>query len=388
MWTFYIIALIPAIIGTILFMCNKNINWIEWLSGTAIAFLISGCMHLYAIHSMTADIQTLSGEITHVCHFPKWVEEYEERHEETYTTGSGKNETTHTRVWYTTEHDTHSEHWTAFLSFGKISEEKDISVETFKVIKANFGGVIENGGKQSYHHGGKFDGGDNNIYRTSNKTGYIYPVTTTVEFENRIKAAPTVFSFVKVPTNIPVYKWPENPNWMASDRLLGVVGISPLEFDRMNSRLGYHKRVNVIFVGFNSADSMLGDYQQASWIGGRKNDLVITYGFKGTNVLWSKVFGWTEQEMCKRNIESIVLANPINNNLLPLIEKEIKSSYIIKDWTKFSYIQIEPPLWSYITLIILMFVSQVGFWFWAHCNNFTKEKFNAFRFQYNRRTRW
>ena len=372
-YLFYIIALVPSIIGGILFIFNKNINIGEWLGSTAIAFLISGCMHFFAIYSMTADIQTLSGEITHISHFPRWVEEYQERHEETYTTGSGKNAQTHTRVWYTTEHDTHPEHWIAFLSFGRINEAKDISLETFNAIKANFGGVIEDGGKQSCNHfSGSFDGGDNNIYRTSNKTGYIYPVTTTAYFENRVKAAPTVFSFIKVPTNVPVYNWPENPNWMASDRLLGVAGISPLEFDRMNSRLGYHKRVNVIIVGFNSADSMLGKWQESKWIGGKKNDLVITYGFEGKKVLWTYCFGWTEQDICKRNLENIVIENSIDNALLPLIEKEVRFSYVIKDWTKFSYIQIEPPLWSYITLISIMLVIQVCFWGWAHCNEFRK----------------
>jgi hypothetical protein len=384
-YLFYIIALIPAIIGAILFMCNKKVNGQEWLGGTVIAFLVSGIMHGIAIYSMTDDIECWSGKITHACHFPQWVEQYQKRHSRTTYSGSGKNRVAHTRVWYTTEYATHSENWVAYLNFGEISQEKSISLQTFNEIKANFGEIIEDGGKQSNSHGGHRHSGDNNIYKTPNKTGYVYPVTTIQHFENKIKAAPTLFSFVSVPSNCPVYHWPENPNWMASDRLLGVVGISPREFDLMNSRLGPTKLVNVIMVGFNSADTMLGRWQEAKWVGGKKNDLVITYGFQGTNVVWAYCFGWTEKELCKRNLEAIIMSNPINDKILPLIEQEIKANYTIKDWTKFDYISIEPPRWAYITLIILMIVSQVGFWFWANCNEFTKESFNAFRYQFNNR---
>ena len=372
-YLFYVIATIPAVIGAILFMIHKDVVWQEWIGGTLLAFAVSGILHGVAIYSMTDDIECLSGKITHVTHSPSWVEEYQQRHSQTTYTKIGKTTIANTRVWYTTEHATHPEHWDAYLTFGEFQETKDISQQTFEAIKKNFGDKIDDGGKQSNSHGGHFDGGDNNIYQANNNTGYIYPVTTIKHFENKIKAAPTLFSFVKVPSNCPVYNWPENPNWMASDRLIGVKNVSPREFDLMNSRLGPNKLVNVIMIGFNSTDTMLGEYQEAKWCGGRKNDLVITYGFVSNEVVWAKVFGWTEREMCKRNLETIMLTNPINDSILPLIEKEIKATYLIKDWTKFSYITVEPPKWAYIVLISTMLITQIGLWIWFMFNNFTKE---------------
>jgi len=381
MYLFYIIALIPSIIGAVLFMCNKRINWIEWLGGTAIAFLASAIMHIIAITNMTADIETWSGKITQVSHFPQWIEEYKEAiyRTETYYTGSGKNRTAHTRrvfSHYETRHATHSENWVAYLDFGSIADEKSIDGRTYNEIKANFGNSEIISGTQGTSHGGHFDGGDNKIYTSQNKTGYIYPVTTTKYFENRIKAAPTVFSFVKVPENVKVYEWPQNPNWMISDRLLGESNISVLEFDRMNTRLGPKKLVNVIMVNFGKQDSLIAKYQQAKFIGGKKNDLVLCYGQKGTNNIagWSFVFGWTESEICKRNLETILLQTPINNNILPMIEKEIIINYKKKDWHKFDYITIEPPAWAYIVLIIVMIITQTGFWIWASVNDFRKEE--------------
>lgn len=383
MFSFYLIALIPAIIGAILFISNHKVHWVEWLSGTLIAFIVSGIMHGMAFYGITDDIECWSGQITHASHFPQWVEEYKVAiyRTETYYTGSGKNRTMHTRrvfSHYETRHDTHREYYMAFLNFGEISQEKEISLQTFNEIKGNFGNVIENGGKQSTSHGGHFDGGDNNIYVAPNKTGYLYPVTTIRHFSNRIKAAPTVFSFVKVPTNTPVYEWPVNNNWMASDRLINENRISVLEFDRMNSRLGPVKFVNVIFINFGDNGSEIAELQKAKFIGGKKNDIVMCYGQVGTNNVagWSMCFGWSESEICKRNLETLILSNPINDSILKLIENEIKANYVIKRWEDFDYISIDPPTWSYIVLIIIMVLTQGGFWAWANYNEFTKKDKN------------
>ena len=372
---FYIIAMIPILIGTIIFCVSEKINWWEWVLGSAIALLVSAIMHGIAIHSLTADIECWSGKITHACHFPQWIEQYQQCHTETYYTGSGKNRTSHTRTWYTTEHATHYEHWVAYLNFGTLNEEKDIDANKFNEIKSNFGNAIEDGGKQWYSNGGFRYSGDNNIYRAVNKTGYLYPVTTIRTFSNRIKAAPTVFSFIKVPTNVPVYNWPKNPNWQVSDRLINEPRISKLEFDRMNSRLGPVKLVDVCFINFGDKGSEIAKYQEAYWLRGKKNSITMCYGQLDSNNIpsWSVVFGWSNSEICKRNLESILLEHPINNDVLPLIEKEIKTGYVIKEWEDFSYISVEPPRWSYFVLVISMIVTQTGFWLWAGSNEFDKE---------------
>ena len=48
--------------------------------------------------------------------------------------------------------------------------------------------------------------GDPNDYVSNNKTGWIEPVTKKVHYENRIKAAPTTFSFVKIPKYVKVFE--------------------------------------------------------------------------------------------------------------------------------------------------------------------------------------
>lgn len=375
MWFFYLFALVPVTIGAILLWKNKEIVWQEWIIGTIVAFIVAGIMHFIAITGMTSDEETWSGVITKVSYHPYWVERYTEHHSETVRDSKGNS---HTRTWTTIEYDTHHEHWIAHRDFGTYNDTQNIEESLFNEITHKFGGKIVEDGKQSYNH---FDGtkssGDRNIYSAYNNKGYIYPVTINRSFENRIKASPTVFSFVKVPTNINVYPWPSNPDWMHSSRLLGTatVFLDTYKWDCMNSYLGPRKQVNVILVGFGNQPAEYGQWQQAKWIGGKKNDLVICFGRATRNepAQWAYVFGWTEKELVKKNLETIFTENPINNNIIPLVVEEISKNYTIKDWSKFDYITITPPAWSYLTYFIIMIVTQGGLYWYFNSNEYSKK---------------
>lgn len=392
MWFFYLFALIPVAVGAYLFYKKDTIVWGEWLGGSAAAFILAGIMHFVAIRGMTDDMETWSGYITKVSHHPEWVEHWVQTHTETYTTGSGKDARTHTRTWTTDEYDTHPEHWVAHRDFGTLLDEAEIEEAVFHSLSKKFGGRVFTDGLQSLNHGGRRHRGDRNIYSVNNDKGYIAPVTTIQRFENRIKASPTVFSFATVPTNINVHPWPSNDDWMKSDRLLGTASvlIDTYKFDCMNSLLGPRKKVNVIMVGFANEGSEYGQWQQAKWIGGKKNDLVLCFGGATTKKKadWSYVFGWTENELVKKNLQSILMSHPINNDILPLITEEINQNYKIKDWSKFDYISIQPPTWSYWTFIILLALTQTGLYIWFHSNEFHKGGMMGRVSNYYRNVRW
>jgi hypothetical protein len=358
----YLIALIPSLIGLFLYIFNKRVVWLEWIGSTVISLLFAAAIHILIIFHMTSDVEIWSGKINKAVFYPEWVERYTDTH--TYTTGTGKNKRTHTRT--ETHYRTHHEKWVAETT---LNSEKDIDELFYKNVVSNFGGKI----KAEYASKSGFHSGDHNIYTTGDDNGYMYPITEMRRWENRVKAAPSVFSFIKVPTNISVYEYPESVNWLVSNRILGNVPIGIGEWDKMNTRLNPHKKVNVIIVNFGQKDKSIAIYQQAKWVNGKKNDLVICYGEGDRgHANWSFVFGWTEKEEVKRNLETILLNNLINNSIIGIIESEIKANYLIKDWHKFDYITIEPPFWSYVTLLILLLISQSIFWYWATINDFDK----------------
>ncbi len=378
---FYLIALVPILIGAFLWYKNKEICWQEWLIGSVVSLGLAGIFNLVAvlnIHSQTKDTETWSGYLTQVEYHPRWVEEWIQIHTEIYACGTDSNgNTTYcTRTYTTIEHTTHPEHWEAERYFGVVSDSVDISQSLYNEIKYKFGNGIFDGGKQRMWHGGSFDGGDNNIYATQNETKFTYPAVINKSFENRIKATPNLFQFTKASTNLNIYSYPKNDTWNKSDRLLGTsfVLIDNFKFDQMNARLGSKKLVNVVFAGYGNKDAIYGQYQQAKFLGGKKNDLVLCFGggSRTNKANWSFVFGWSEKEIVKRNLETILLNNPINDDILPLIEEEISKNYLIKDWKKFDYIRIQPKTWVYFVYIILVLIIQTGLWIYFHNNEFSK----------------
>lgn len=369
-WIFYLLAIIPAFIGGVLWIKNKQIALAEWICGSAAGFILALIFQFASVAGMTGDIETWSGYISHATFYPRWVEEYQQMHTRQVASGtdSNGNTTYTTEVYYTTEYRTHREHWVAYTT---IPDDHEISKEFFQEITANFGGKIttETPYKSGFHEG------DRNIYVAYRKTDYIYPVTALKSWENRIKAAPTLFSFIKVPEDAPVAPWPKNPNWRQSERLIGQANadFNILDLDRLNARIGAKKKINLIIIGFGDKDSSIAELQRAKWVGGKKNDLVICYGGQSRmKPNWVKVFGWSDSEICKRNIESIFLDNLPGTDLLLKIEQEIVSGYKIKDWSAFDYITIQPPTWSYWVYGVVLILSQVGFYFFAHNNEYYK----------------
>lgn len=355
----YLIALIPVVLGGILWVVNKRIVISEWLVGAAAGFIVAGIFHLFAVYGMAGDTETWSGRIVKATDHPEWIEEYQVAIYKTVTRSNGKTEQVFDH--YETRHRTHWQFWDCNDS---LDGEHEISSGFFAEICKSF-----NDKTTEKPHKSGFDGGDPNIYVAYNKTDFTYPVTALKSFENRVRAAPSVFSFAEVPKDVPVFEYPRNENWRISDRLLGSARhVSIVEWDCMNARLGSQKKVNVILAGYDSADAQLGHYQQAAWVGGKKNDLVLCYGAG-----WAYVFGWTEQELVKQNLQTILLENKIDDAIIPLIEAEIAANYIIKDWRKFDYILVEPPTWSYVVLVVSMVLTQGAWWFFSWFNEAEKD---------------
>lgn len=355
MYICYLIALAPLLIGAGLFVANKRVVWWEWLIGTAVAFAVSGAFHYVAISNLTADTETWSGQVTEVIDYPYWEARWTTT--ETYTDSDGKS---HTRTVH--HHEVYPEHWTAPDTLG---QEHEISKETYLKLRAQLGGVVN----KEKPWKDNFDCGDPLVYHTPNTKGELIPTTATRSFENRVKAAKSLFDFSPVPAGAKVYAYPGNRNPFASDRLLGATGVKLIEWDKLNARLGAAKKVNLILVGFGGEPQTAALYQESAWLRGRKNDLVLCFGGDPKRPDWATVFGWTESELVKRNLETVLLEKGVD---LPAIESEVRANYTLKDWSKFDYLTLEVPNWYYYLLLGIMALVQGGYWTWANLNEFTK----------------
>lgn len=360
MWIFYALSFIPIVIGSIVFAFNKKIHVAEWVSGLILSLIVSVLFHGAAFSAATADYQTLSATVEGVTFYPEWVEQYTDTETETYMVGKEVK----TRTKTVTKYRTHHEYWTCTVPH--FNSEPTISQARFNELKRTLGGRVET--TEGWKSG--FVRGDKNIYKTHNTSKEIIPYMITSSFQNRVKASPSLFRYheLKDTSHLPEYPY-TNDNFK-SNRLLGRASsdLSLDEWDKLNAVLGKNKKINIIVVGFDVGSSVQDSIDlETFWFGGKKNDLVIVYGGNNNKVVWSRVFGWTEEELVKRNIESILLKDGLNG-LAKKVEQEVINHYKIKDWSKFDYISVEPSRGWIIGFIIIQVIFQTGLWVFFHFN--------------------
>ena len=366
----YLIALIPVFAGLIMAVAsNGKVTIKEWTAGVAGAFVCALLMHLFSWLGRTDDVETWSGQVISVTYEPSWVARWKETDYIKVPTGHDSNgNTTYTRVpcgshW---EYSHHNESYYVETSLGQTIS---VNRESAEGTANNLGGWVPQRWQRS-----NFYEGDTNRYLAVNKTGWVQPVTDTVHFENRAKAAPSRFSFKKIPDGVNVFEYPKNNNPFCSDRLVGTARntFDLMEFDRLCARLGPAKRVNLIMVGFGDEQEDIASWQRSAWFGGKKNDLVICYG--GSNPLhpsWVSVFGWG-QEYVEKPLLDLLASATMDSSVLPKIEKIIVEKYRPVDWESLTkHIDIEMPGWSWIVMIGFILISQGGYYFWAWKNQFT-----------------
>ena len=368
-------TLIPLLLGLFFWISNKKVVLLEWALAVIAGVITCGVFQAVLILGMTADVETWSGRVTLARYDPAYVEWYMHAvyRTEHYTTTDSNGDVSH----HTREVFDHYERRTrtvppSWLAKDSLGQNRSISPEVFEDIAAKF-----KCRRQEKGHKGNYDSGDPYTYFAEPTSGYVYPTTATKMWSNRVKAAPSTFSFRKVPEGTKgIYPWPEPANWIGTTaRLRGTaVDMGSVAWDQLNAELGAAKKINLIAIGFGeAADRGVALTQEAAWVGGKKNDLVLCFG-GGTRQKpeWSHVFGWTESTLVKRNLEAMLLDGPITPALLPKIRDEVVANYVIKNWHKFDYLTIEPPGWSYMVLIVVMGLTQAAVWFVALHNNISK----------------
>jgi hypothetical protein len=385
MWALYFSCLVPIFVGTFLFFFSKKVVWWEWLIGSAAAFLVAGIVHQTSFNSQTADFETWSGQIAHARQFSAWQEYYEEaiyRTEyysdtESYTDSKGRRQTRRvTKSRRVFDHWEPRSRWHSeyFTCYSNINTSYSISKDQYNRWKIQWQNERKvRGDRSTFEHNSRQIGGDPFDYETSCPNSIIEPIHCQKSVVNRLKAAQSVFNFVKVSPEKEklLFKYPESNDPFSSNRVLGTAAskISTKQWDILNAKLGPIKKVNLIIVGFDSSDHTLAESQKALWIGGKKNDLVLVYG-NG----WSRVFGWSDSDILKRDLEQLLLQNPVGENLLPEIERLILAEYEKTNWHKFDHLSVEPNGWAWFWFWFCLIITQVGLWAFFHGNGVDKFK--------------
>ncbi len=374
MWACYAIALIPVVIGAVLWLSSRRITFDEWMRGSLIGFAVAVGFHFYTLTFPALDVEMWSGKVINAVHRPERM----------------------TRSKKGSDPKTYDECWYATVDLGDEEERLQISQAQFDALCVRLGASQ----LTPVRAPGDFVG-DSNNYVAMNYSDVFIPAYTLRSFENRARIDVSVHSYGVPPEGVSLFDHPaevstmpllgylavrlvtrNDPSepipvelqcfdWRSSKRLIGRAAkdYNLSEWDRLCAELGPTKKVNLIMIGFDG-DSMLAHWQESKWMGGKKNDLVLCYGpptDTGTPA-WTYCFGSTEDELVKRNLESLLLSSPPGDGLLAKIRDQVSANYDQKEYPALGYFDVPPPPSAIPTLVMVMILVQGGFWLWAFTN--------------------
>jgi hypothetical protein len=191
-----------------------------------------------------------------------------------------------------------------------------------------------------------------------------------------LKAKDTLYSFQEVPIEQArkLFEWPKIlANQFETNRLLGSAkGFwDGRQWDQMNAVLGPTKNVNLIAIGFPAGTALeTGMLQERYWKGGKKNDLVLTFGGDPNKPEWAYVFGWTEKELVKRLLENRLREGTAT---IDEISSVVRAEYQLLPFEeKFAHVEIETPWWYYLIFFVVIAGSQGLANFFFSTNEYSK----------------
>lgn len=338
------IVLVCIVLCLIHFVVNKEITLFEFTCSSVISIIVALILFGIMLIPVPNDAYYQSGKIIKVGYFPPFVEEYEQEHVSSYPCGTDSKGNTRycTRVWYTTEHARHMEHWDAFDSLG---QDVTISSAFYQQVKRDFGNGnyrVNTGRSHRCTHGGHRVRGDNSSYYTNNVSNtYKYPTTQLARWYNPIKKSKSIFNTEKA-----THEYPIQQDWRNNNRLM--CGNFRLAWNIFNTKVYEAVGANVILI---SSDENLKDY----WMRGKKNDIVIQVD-NPTNPNKVNVFGWYDTERLSLELETYILANGISEKNLDEIRTLIVKYYVPFDFSKFDYLKFKLADWQLILIAIVTFI--------------------------------
>lgn len=127
---------------------------------------------------------------------------------------------------------------------------------------------------------------------------------------------------------------------------------------------GYKNKANVMLVFVKDPDFLIGMSLKNFWLQGKQNDLVVVVGLgeNGSEILWTDVFSWTENELLKLKLKDDLLNLKTVENKTAFIEAIDKHmpDFKYRDMEKdFKYLEVDikpEPYW----LILVVLFAVVG----------------------------
>lgn len=223
------------------------------------------------------------------------------------------------------------------------------------------------------------------------------PTSIAHSYVNYIKAAPDTL-FRRRGTTSEHYKIPEYPNvydYYRQDRIINMSSrfqIDVKHWDKLNDTLnavvGAPKQANIIMIFTDNEDSKYVQALEERWLGGKKNDIIITIGVSqdGKQASWVGVSAWTTKEIFKVKLRDHIREMPdITDDvkMIQVIQSDIEKYYERKPMADFEYLKssITPTTtqWILISVISIIIATFSTFMLINHVPNRNSFNFRRYR---------
>lgn len=227
------------------------------------------------------------------------------------------------------------------------------------------------------------------------------PTSVEHAYKNYIKGSPdTLFrhqGYVeKYKGKLP--KYPRVQDYYRINRLVSVNGAwvdNPgawnADLDKLNAEVGAPKQANILVVLVKNLPAEFYYGLEESWIGGKKNDIVVVVGVDDQAVpQWAKIMAWSKNEMIKIKLRDDIMDTKgplVRDTFLATVKADVNAHYQRKPMADFQYLEasITPTTGQLAIGIVVSLLVAIGLsWYFATHDPFGDERRARFNDLYSR----
>lgn len=371
-------ALIIPIVVIVFLMVffRREVTWWEYAATIGIPAVFILIFKLSIEKLQTSDTEYWGSWITQSQYFEDWDEEVPCRHpipcsHTKYCTDSkGRSyacgtEHSNDGYYHLYDVDYHPPYW---IINGSGGEEFSISQAEFERLAKKFENRTFVDLHRSYHS----KDGDKYITLYDNSDARLETITTVHTYENRVKAANSVFNFPEVTEEqkkiYHLYDYPKPVGFRCMPILGEVPGCTTCanwKLDFWNGRLGKSKEVRMWILMYKNLPKDAGLLQEAYWKGGNKNEFILTIGVDSTyRVKWVHPISWTTAASLKIEARNFISSMDTldMDKTVDWLGHNIQEKFERKHFREFSYLDVDPPDWAIIVTYFVTLLITIG---WA-----------------------
>ena len=360
-WFAFLIPVMVLLIAAL--FIGRKMHWWEPIILCAISIGLSASGAALSESSQTRANEFLGGWVKSAEYYEPWNEWIDKTCYHHVCTGSGKDETCTDYPYdcsYCSEHAESYDYETSVGS-GFLDGEDVWNTAQYKFGK-HFVNLFRNSECSFPRNGNKW------VAKWNGDSSSMIPYFIKHSYENRVQAAPTLFSFPVIdPQKIKVFSYPtddgiNNTSILTEIRLPNQEKANDL-LNHYNGKYGSTKQCHAYLIVFKNRPPEAGRNQEAYWKGAGKNELVTTIGIDNYgNINWAYIFSWS-----KDKLPSVIIRDSIMNmktidayKVAQLIGEQGVKKFTRRHFREFAYISVQPSNTSIIIIYVLTALMSIG----------------------------